>query len=112
MPSAPRTQPAWSRIWFALSTLNSHLVFFDWKRSGAFRKFDVLWPRRPMRCSWIDARSTSSESADRTAGSVRNGWVDFGLDRSPSTSVHGSLWLHWMKLTPLDGIVRMRPLVP
>ena len=37
MPSAPRFQPASSRIWLALSTLNSHRVFFDWKRLGALR---------------------------------------------------------------------------
>src|SRR2546422_8424651 len=29
MPSAPRFQPAPSRIWLALSTLNSHFVFFE-----------------------------------------------------------------------------------
>ena len=35
MPSAPRFHPAWSRTALALSTLNSHRVFLDWKRLGA-----------------------------------------------------------------------------
>ncbi len=35
IPSAPRFQPASSRTSLAFSTLNSHRVFFDWKRLGA-----------------------------------------------------------------------------
>jgi hypothetical protein len=38
MPSAPRRQPAASRTWFALSMLNSHRVFLDCKRGGAFTR--------------------------------------------------------------------------
>ena len=47
MPSAPFFQPAASRIWLALSTLNSHFVFFDANRAGALRKFAVAIPVRP-----------------------------------------------------------------
>ena len=35
IPSAPRFQPASSRTWLALSTLNSQRVFLDWNRLGA-----------------------------------------------------------------------------
>ena len=47
IPSAPFFQPADSRIWLALSTLNSHFVFFEEKRAGAFRKFAVVIAVRP-----------------------------------------------------------------
>src|SRR5262249_39687845 len=46
-PSAPRFHPAASRIWFALSGLNSHFVLVDRTRGGAFRKLAVAWPSRP-----------------------------------------------------------------
>ena len=36
-PSGPRLQPAASRIWLALSTLNSHRVLAERKRDGALR---------------------------------------------------------------------------
>jgi hypothetical protein len=32
IPSGPRAQPPSSSSWFALSTLNSHFVFFETKR--------------------------------------------------------------------------------
>ena len=47
MPSGPRFQPASSSSRFALSTLNSHVVFFDTKRSGLLRKFPVATAVRP-----------------------------------------------------------------
>src|SRR6266404_9907009 len=47
IPSAPRFQPAASRTWFALSTLNSHRVFLDAYFGGELRKFAVAWPPRP-----------------------------------------------------------------
>jgi hypothetical protein len=47
MPSGPRFQPASSSRWFAFSTLNSHLVFFEIKRSGLLIKFPVATPVRP-----------------------------------------------------------------
>src|SRR5262249_52514284 len=94
-PSAPRFQPPASRSWLALSTFHSQRVFFDRKRWGGLMKLPVAWPRRPRICSWMPARSTSRARAPRTAGSVRKGWVVFTLDRSPSPSVHGSVWLSW-----------------
>ena len=47
MPSAPRFQPAASRIWLARSTLNSQRVFGDTKRAGPLRKLAVGAARRP-----------------------------------------------------------------
>ena len=38
MPSAPFFQPAASRIWLALSRLNSHFVFFEAKRGGGVQE--------------------------------------------------------------------------
>src|SRR5262245_31239349 len=72
-PSAPRAHPDSSRMRLALSTLKSHHVFRERKRSGALRKFEAICPLRPVMCSWIDARSTRRVMALRTAGSLRNG---------------------------------------
>ena len=57
-------------------------------------------------------RSTSRLSALRTGCSLSSGWGALRLERSPSTSRHGSVWLHWMKLTPLLGMESTRPLPP
>ena len=92
--------------------LNSQVQFWERKRSGALRKLAVICPLRPTRCSWIEVRSTDRLSAVRTACSVRSGCGALRLERSPSTSRHGSVWLHWMKLTALLGIVITRPLPP
>jgi len=46
MPSLPFFQPADSRIWFALSTLNSNFVFFETNFDGALTKFAVAMPVR------------------------------------------------------------------
>ena len=64
----------------------------------------MIWPMRPTRCSWIATRSTSRLSAVRTGCSVSRGCGALRLERSPSTSREGSVWLHWMKLTPLLGM--------
>jgi hypothetical protein len=47
MPSAPFFQPAASRIWLALSTLNSNLVFREKYFFGSLRKLAVAMPVRP-----------------------------------------------------------------
>ena len=47
MPSAPRFHPAASRTWFALSTLNSHLVLGERKRAGWLSTLRVAIPVRP-----------------------------------------------------------------
>ena len=47
-------------------------------------------------CFSTEARSTSSRSACLTAGSLNSGCCVLGLERSPSTSVHGSVLLSWM----------------
>jgi hypothetical protein len=47
MPSEPRAQPAASRIWLALSMLNSNFRLLLRKRGGLFRKFAVATPVRP-----------------------------------------------------------------
>ena len=47
MPSEPFTQPALSSNAFALSILNSKLVFLERKRCGLFTKFEVAMPVRP-----------------------------------------------------------------
>ena len=57
-------------------------------------------------------RSTSRETAARTAGLVRPGCGALRLERSPSTSVRGSVWLSWIWLIPLEGMVSTRPLPP
>src|SRR4026209_2666292 len=46
-PSPPRFQPAAARTWLARSTLNSHRVFLEKNRVGAFRNFAVVCPPRP-----------------------------------------------------------------
>src|SRR5215468_9387325 len=101
-PSAPRFHPPLSRSWFALSMLNSQRMFFDRKRSGLLSQLPVACPRRPRICSWMAVRSTRRARAPFTAGSVRKGCTVFTLDRSPSTSVHGSVWLSctWVMRPP------------
>jgi hypothetical protein len=46
-PSAPFFQPAASRIWLALSVLNSTLLFGERYFGGLFRKLAVAMPVRP-----------------------------------------------------------------
>src|SRR5439155_222180 len=81
MPSAPRFQPAPSRIWLALSALNSHLVFFDTNADGAFTKFAValhlelveegpvrhvvVWIElRPDDVAWLEVHEAEGAGAD------------------------------------------------
>ena len=44
------------------------------------------------------------------AGSVSSGWGALTLERSPSTSLHGSAKLHWICSTALLGVMIKRPL--
>src|SRR5262249_50169750 len=89
----PRFHPPLSRSWFALSMLNSQRMFLDRKRSGLLSQLPVACPSRPRICSWMAVRSTRRARAPFTAGAGRKGCTVFTLDRSPSTSVHGSVWL-------------------
>src|SRR5436190_1562917 len=47
-------------------------------------------------CSCTEARSISRPIAWRTALSLRSGCFVLALERSPSTSVHGSVLFSWM----------------
>ena len=53
---------------------------------------------------WIDSRSISRLIARRTAGSDNVGCLVLALERSPSTSVHGSVVLRMMNSTLPDGV--------
>src|SRR5258708_16225635 len=59
-----------------------------------------------------ESLSTSSASAWRTAGSVSVGCLVLRLERSPSTSVHGSVELSWMCSIPPPGVMMTLPLPP
>src|SRR6266446_9267945 len=62
-------------------------------------------------CFSTESLSTSSASAWRTAGSDKLGCLVLRLERSPSTSVHGSVLLSWMcsMPPPLEKITRPLP---
>src|SRR5260370_1105791 len=60
----------------------------------------------------IDARSTSSASAWRTAGSENSGCLVLRLERSPSTSVQGSALCSLMCSMPPPLVMATRPLPP
>ena len=102
-PHPPPGVPGWAYLAAVLAERN---------RSGELRKFTAICPVRPTRWSWMFWRSTSRETAVRTTGLVRQGCGALRLERSPSTSVTGSVWLSWIWLTPLEGMVSTRPLPP
>ena len=60
----------------------------------------------------MDPRSITRDSACRTAGSESSGCLVLTLERSPSTSVHGSVWFTLMCSMFPDTAKSTRPLPP
>ena len=74
--------------------LNSYFVFGERTFDGAFRKLLDAEPVRPKMKSSMPLRSASTAIAARTCGSLNAKCFDLMLERSPSTSVQGSVTLN------------------